>query len=173
MQHRTRLFGGIFAVILGLSLAATASAYQGTVPGSVTISVKGGGVCGTPITVTATVLDAEGKPVAGKSVDWKLVLTLSPGDKINKSPTVTNSKGVATTTVILACVEGSRHVRATVGEVAGEAVLGVTVRGLPNTSTLQHESVRLSNSTLALLFLAAAGCAVGGLLLRRIVPARP
>jgi hypothetical protein len=89
--------------------------------------------------LTATVLDADGKPIARQSVNWTLVLTLSSNDKVNKTPTTTNSKGVAGTTVTLACVNGSRDVRATAGGVSGQAVLNVAIHSLPNTSTLLED----------------------------------
>jgi Bacterial Ig-like domain (group 1). len=148
-------------------MAASASGYTGTVAASITISVNGSSACGHPIAVTATVLDALGKPVAGQSVDWALVLTLSSGDKINKTPTKTNSNGVASTTVTLACVNGSRPVRASAGAVSAEAVLGVTARGLPRTSTVMPVSPARSDAALAGLLLAAIALAMGGLLMLR------
>lgn len=169
MQHRTRWLAGFSAVLLALMMAATASGYTTTVAASITIAVKDSSTCGEPITVTATVLDAEGKPVAGQSVDWALELTLSSGDKINKTPTITNSKGVATTTVTLACVNGSRPVRATAGEVSAGAVLAVAVGGLPNTSTLQTEIPTRSDAPLVALLLAAVS---GALTLRRLASTR-
>lgn len=171
MRHRTRWLAGFSAVLLALMMAATASGYTSQVAASITIAVKGSSACGEPITVTATVLDAEGKPVAGQSVDWTLVLTLSSGDKINKTPTITNSKGVATTTVTLACVNGSRPVRATAGEVSAQAVLTVTVSGLPRTSTLPAESPALPYTPLVAMLLLASVVG-GGLMLQRVASAR-
>ena len=118
--------------------------------------------------MTATILDAAGKPVAGQSVDWALVTTLSSSDKVNKTPTITNSSGVATTTVTLACVEGSRPVRATAGAVSAQAVLGVTVGGLPNTSTLPVGAPTGPGALLVATILALAFVTGGGLTLRRL-----
>jgi hypothetical protein len=139
MQHRTRWVAGLSAALLTLLLAATVSGYTGQVASSITIAVHGSSACGHPIRLTATVLDGDGKPIARQSVDWTLVLTLSSNDKVNKTPTTTNSKGVASTTVTLACLNGSREVRATAGSVSGQAVLNVAIRSLPNTGTLPED----------------------------------
>ena len=168
MKHRGRLIAGLSAVLLALITAATAAGYTGQVAASITIAVKDSSACGQPTTVTATILDAAGKPVAGQSVDWALVTTLSSSDKVNKTPTTTNSSGVATTTVTLACVGGSRPVRATAGAVSAQVVLGVTVGGLPNTSTLPVETAPGQAAPLLATILALAFAAGGGLTLRRL-----
>ena len=170
MKHRGRLIAGLSAVLLALITAATAVGYTGQSAASITIAVKDSSACGQPTTLTATVLDAGGKPVTGQSVDWALVTTLSSSDKVNKTPTTTNSSGVATTTVTLACVDGSRPVRATAGAVSAQAVLGVTVSGLPNTSTLPVGAPTAPGQAAPLLamLLALACAAGGGLTLRRL-----
>lgn len=167
MLQRTRWVAWVIAAVVALMMAAPASGYQGQVAGSVTISVNGSGRCGTPIAVSAAVLDADGKPIVRQSVDWTLVLTLSPGDSIDRTPTVTNRQGVAKTTVTLACVNGSRRIRATAGPMSAQAVLGLTVHALPNTSTLPTTAPASSVPLAALLV--AIGCALGGALtLRRL-----
>jgi len=168
MKHRGRLIAGLSAVLLALMMAATASGYTGQVAASITIAVNDSSACGQPTTVTATVLDTGGKAVAGQSVDWALVTTLSSSDKVNKTPTTTNSSGVATTTVTLACVDGSRPVRATAGAVSAQAVLGVTVGGLPNTSTLPVGAPTGPGALLVATILALAFVTGGGLTLRRL-----
>ena len=169
MKHRGRLIAGLSAVLLALITAATAVGYAGgQSAASITIAVKDSSACGQPTTLTATVLDAGGKPVTGQSVDWALVTTLSSSDKVNKTPTTTNSSGVATTTVTLACVNGSRPVRATAGAVSAQAVLGVTVGGLPNTSTLPVGAPTGPGALLVATILALAFVTGGGLTLRRL-----
>ena len=56
----------------------------------------------------------EGAPVADQSVAWSFVTKQSASDTINKTPTVTNAQGIATTTVTLGAVSGQRQIRATV-----------------------------------------------------------
>ncbi len=169
MKRRTRWLAGFSAVLLALGVAATAAGYTGQVAGSITIAVKGSSACGEPTTVTATVLDAAGKPFAAESVAWALVTTLSPQDKVNKTPTTTNSHGVATTTVTLACVNGPRPLQATAGEVSAQAVLTVTVSGLPNTSTLPAGGPSIPAGSSVAIFLVALAFVVGaGVTLRRL-----
>ena len=137
------------------------------------------------MTLTATVLDANGAPVSGQSVEWALVSSPSGSDKINKSPTVTDSDGVATTTFTLAPVSGDRGVRATAGDVSGSVVLGSAysscvggVQGaqgaqgavLPNTSTLPADTTGGSTAPLLAIFVALA--VVGGLTLGRLATSR-
>ena len=169
MHRRTRWIAGFSALTLVLGLATTAAAYQGQVPGSITVRALGSTACGTPLTVTATVLDATGAPIDGQSVAWNLVTTLSSQDEVNRTPTTTDAQGVATTTVTLACVNGSRSVRAVAGDIAGEAVMNVAVQGLPNTSTLPTEiPAQPDGPGAALLLVALAFLAGAGVTLRRL-----
>lgn len=172
MKHPTRLIAGFAAIALVLVTAASAVGYSGQVAASISISVRV--TCGEAVTATATILDADGAPVAGRSVDWSLVTTPSASDKINKTPTTTNASGVATTTLTLAAVEGTRRIRATAGEgteneVSATAVIDLTCgEVLPNTSTLPAET---RGSDTAVL-LAALAFVVGiALALRRLAPA--
>ena len=170
MKRRTRWIAGLSALAVLLTATVTAFGYTGAVGGAVSVAVDPHGTitCDVPFKVTATVLDAAGKPVTGQSVDWALVTTLSSSDKVNKTPTTTNSSGVATTTVTLACVDGSRPVRATAGAVSAQAVLGVTVGGLPNTSTLPVGAPTGPGALLVATILALAFVTGGGLTLRRL-----
>jgi hypothetical protein len=161
MKRRIRVLAGLWAVLLSLGLAASAFGYTGQVPGSITIAVQGSSACGDPLTVNATLLDTAGKPVTDQSVAWKLTETLSSSDKVNKTPTITNSNGVATTTVTLGCVNGSRPLRATAGELSAQVVLTVSTGGLPNTSTVPAEASG-TPATLAFALLAGVVLALGG-----------
>ena len=162
MQHRNRWLAGLAAVALALMTSATAFGYAGEVAGAVTVAGPGGTLtCGVNITVTATVVDAAGKLIAGQPVAWAFTSTPSTADKINATPTTTNANGVATTTVVLACVAGNRTIRATADAVSASAVLGITAAGLPNTSTLPGETpapgLPLIGTLLAVLAIAAGG----------------
>ena len=168
MKHRGRLIAGLSAVLLALITAATAVGYTGQVAASITVAPPGTITCDVPFTVTATILDATGAPVSGQSVAWSWVTTQSASDKINKTPTVTNSHGVATTTVTLAAVSGTRRIRATAGEVSAPAVLGQVCGGLPNTSTLPAETAPGQAAPLLATILALAFVTGGGLTLRRL-----
>jgi hypothetical protein len=184
MKHRTRWIAGFAAVLLTLMMAATAFAYGDTTRGSITITAHGS--CGTPVKLTAIVLDATGAPVSGQSVEWALVSSPSGSEKINKTPTVTDSHGVATTTFTLAPVSGDRGVRATAGHVSGSVVLGSAyascvggVKGaqgaqgavLPNTSTLPADTTGGSTAPLLAIFVALAVVG-GGLTLGRLATSR-
>lgn len=135
MKHRTRLLGVLAAVTLSMAGATVALGYAGEVAGSVEVGVVGTVTCEDPITVTATIMDADGKLISEQPVAWEFVSSPSSDDVINTTPTVTNAEGVATTTVELACVAGDRVIRATADDVSAEAVLSLGAAGLPNTST--------------------------------------
>ena len=174
MTHRSRWLAGLAAIALAFITAATAFGYAGEVAAEVTVAGPGGTLkCGVNIPLTATVLDADGKPIAGQPVAWSWVSRVSASDVIKSSPTTTNASGVASTNVFLACVPGSRRIRATADAVSGSAVLNVTAAGLPNTSTLPGETpapqgLPIIGTLLAVLAIAAGG----GLTLRRIARSR-
>ena len=171
MNRRTGGIAGFGALLIILGLAATASAYTGQVPGSITVSAQGS-TCGTPTTVTATVLDESGSPIDNESVDWSLLNTKSSQDKVNTTRSTTNAEGVATTTVTLGCVSGSRTVRATTGDIAGGAVLDLSVNGLPNTSTVDSGASAQPVPWTVLPLLALAFVVGTGLSLRRLAATR-
>jgi hypothetical protein len=169
MKHRSQWLAGLAAVALALITSATAFGYAGEVAGAVTVAGPGGTLtCGVNITVTATVVDAAGKLIAGQPVTWAFTSTPSTADKINASPTTTNASGVATTTVVLACVAGNRTIRATADAISAGAVLSVTAAGLPNTSTLPGETPAQNLPVIGTLLAVLAMAAGGVLALRRI-----
>jgi hypothetical protein len=172
MQHRTRWLAGFSAVLLTLMLGATASAYTGQVKGSVTIAAHDV-TCDAPFSLTATLVDATGAPISGQSVDWSFVSAPSALDRINHTPTITNSHGVATTTMTLAPVSGTRRVRATVGDVSASAVFGASCGDvLPSTSTLPADTIPGQTAPLLAMLFALAVAAGGGLTLRRLASTR-
>jgi hypothetical protein len=180
MKLRTRLTTVLAAFALLSVAATTAVAYTGQTEGSITVS--GTPIC-EPFTMTATVLDAAGAPVVGQSVAWAFVSSPSASDVISPTPTITDSKGKATTTVTFAPVGGTREIRATAGSVSASAVLSPVTcgsvesaggtpppEGLPSTSTLPAESS--GGAPIAALFLAALGALAGALVLRQRVATR-
>jgi hypothetical protein len=169
MKHRSQWLAGLAAVALALITSATAFGYAGEVAGAVTVAGPGGTLtCGVNITVTATVVDASGKLIADQPVAWAFTSTPSTADKINTTPTTTNASGVATTTVVLACVAGNRTIRATADAISAGAVLSVTAAGLPNTSTLPGETPAQNLPVIGTLLAVLAMAAGGVLALRRI-----
>ena len=145
MKRRTGWIAGFAAMAVLLATAVTAFGYppEAGVKGVVTVSAHGTVTCGTGLALTATFVDANGLPVSGLSVDWSFV-TSSASDTLNKTPTTTDSKGVAKTTVTLGPVSGSRTIKATAKATAdtfsATAVLSASCGHsggvLPNTSTL-------------------------------------
>ena len=173
MKHRTRWLAGLAGVALALVTSVTAFGYAGQVPAAVTIAGPGGTIqCGVALTVTATIVDSTGAPISGQAVAWSFTSTPSSADKINKTPTTTDASGVATTTVVLACVAGTRHLGAVAGAVRASAVLGVTGAGLPNTSTMPGETPAPGSPLIGTLLAVLAMAAGGVLALRRIAFSR-
>ena len=169
MKDRSRWLAGFAAVALVLVASATALAYGPQVPAAVTIAGPSGTlVCNTDITVTATITDSNGAPVTDQAVVWSFTSTPSAADKILHKTTTTDANGVATTTVVLACVAGTRHLSAVAGAVSASAVLGVTAAGLPNTSTLPAQAPAQGAPSIATL-LAILAMAAGGVLVVRQV----
>lgn len=156
VHHRGPWLAGLAAVAAALFTAATVAAYAGQVAESIQIGV-GTIKCNSPITVTATVLDNNGKAISGKAVAWNFVSTPSTSDTISPRSSTTNALGVATTTVRLACIPGNRQLRATADQVSGTAVFGLTegqvlgITGLPNTTAAPPGSRPESSSGLPLL----------------------
>ena len=99
----------------------------------------------------------------------------SASDTINKTPTVTNAQGIATTTVTLGAVSGQRQIRATVnaaegstsGDVSASGVVTQVCGGLPRTSTLPADEPAGGVPVGVGLLLVLAGLVGGALALRR------
>ena len=135
LGHRLGAAGA--TALLLLSVAAPAAfAYEGQVTNQVAVAGPAGTLaCNTALTVTATVLDAGGKPVDNRAVVWSIGAGKVAGDQVVTVSTMTNTAGVATTTVKLVCVVGNRTIIATSDTLTGQVVLGITATGLPPTST--------------------------------------
>jgi hypothetical protein len=170
MHHQRRWLTALAAVLLAFGVAGTAFGYAGQVAASVTIARPHDPLkCGVNITLSATVRDNKGKPISGQPVAWSFTHK-EKGDKINASPTITNKKGVATTTVRLACIPGKRIVRATADAVSGTVTLDLKIRGLPNTSTLAGEAPAAPDLPLMGTFFAILALAAGGVITLRRMP---
>lgn len=173
MTNRRRWLTGFAALTLAVLAAGTALGYAGEVAASVSVSRPSGTLkCNTNIKVTATILDAAGKPIAGQPVSWAWVPRVARGDVIKSTPTTTNANGVATTTVVIACVPGSRVLRATADAAKGQAILNMTAGGLPRTSTLAAGIPVTPDPLLGTLLAVLALMAGGGLVLRGAVTRR-
>ena len=167
MKRRTGWIAGLAAMAVLLATAVTAfGGYpEGGVKGLVTVSAHGTVTCGTGLALTATFVDGNGLPVSRLSVDWSFVTSPSASDTLNKTPTTTDSKGVATTTVTLGPVSGSRTIKATAGTVSATAVLNASCFSggvLPNTSTLPPSETAPGQAAPFLGILLALAFAVGG-----------
>jgi hypothetical protein len=173
MKHRSKWTAGFAAVALALVTAVTAFGYAGEVAAAVTVAGPVGTIkCGVNVLVTATIVDAAGKPIAGQPVDWTFASSPSADDAFGSADAATDANGVAKAYVILACVPGDRTVRATADGVSGGAVLGVTSAGLPSTSTLPAGTPGSDLSILGTLLAALALAAAGSLVLRQRAPGR-
>jgi hypothetical protein len=126
MRLGRSLAAGAVAALLLINVAVPATlGYQGQVPYQVIVTGPSGTIsCGTALTLTATVLDSSGKPVASRAVTWSFGAGQVGGDQIGKASTTTNAQGVTTTTVTLACVVGDRTIVATATPASGELTLG-------------------------------------------------
>ncbi len=124
------------SVLLSAIAASAAFGYEGQVAGQVSVAGPSGQIaCNTPISLSATVLDINGVAFDNTTVTWTFASGKQSGDTISPATSTTDASGVATTSVTLACVVGTRTVDATAGTSVGSAVLGLTSLGLPNTST--------------------------------------
>ncbi len=175
MTTRRRWLAGLAAMMLVVFAAGTVVGYSGEVAKHVIVSREAGKLkCGVKVTIKATVSDADRKPIAGQPVKWDWKSRVTGADKILTKKSVTNANGIARTRVVLACVPGSRVLRAQADNTRGTAVLNVTAAGLPNTSTLPAGTPPApSQLPLAGMLLAALALATGGgLLAHRVVVRR-
>lgn len=173
MFNRRRWLTAFAALTLAVLAAGTALGYAGEVAASVTVSRPSGTLkCGVNITVTATIVDAAGKPISGQPVTWSWVSRVTSNDKINDTSTTTNASGIARTTVKLACVPGSRVIRATADQARGQATLNVTAGGLPRTSTLAAAAPAPAEQPMLGTLFAILALAAGGTLVLRGALAR-
>ena len=146
------------AILLSLSFALPALAYEGEVEVQVDVAGPARAVCPAAVSATVTVVDRDGAPMAGVPVTWSngaTGTTDSAGQhsitvNLQASLTVTASAMGATGTLVIQCVTGE--------------VLGAV--GLPRTST---DPGTQSGEALALLVIAAA---TGLLIARRRATAR-
>jgi hypothetical protein len=167
LGHRLAAAGA--AALLLLSVVASAAfGYAGQVANQVTVAGAAGTlICNTSLVVTATVLDSGGTPVDLRAVVWTFGAGMQTGDQILEPNTTTNASGVTITHVKLACVVGNRTIVATAAPASGQVVLGITLTGLPPTST-DPGSTPMWTYVLALLGICLASFMIG----RRVLQGR-
>jgi hypothetical protein len=140
---RTALVGGLFLLVLAVPAAV---AYNGEVANQVDVSGGGQFLCPASRTLTATVVDLDGKPLEGVAVTW------STG-----TVTTTNAQGQASITVT---VTATGVITASTAEAVGSVTLtcinpqggvGGSI-GLPRTDTAIPTVVSPSLVSWVLLF---------------------
>lgn len=162
---RALAIGGLLAVML----SGVALGYAGQV--AATVSVSGPSAqqsCGVDIAVSALVQDAQGTPVDGQSVAWSFNSGSISGDKFTATPTTTNSAGVATTHVVLACTAHTVVIGAVAGEASGTVAVTTTGKGLPRTDV----ATASGTSGIAVVLAALAVLIGSGTILRRFATDR-
>ena len=164
MNRRDGALALLAGLVLALAGVTAVAAYQGQTPYTITVS----GGCDVS-TVSATVVDVDGNPVAGQVVTWKLEGAVQATDTIGAEST-TNASGVATSPVTLAPVSGERTVVATAGTVSGSAVIDALCGAfLPITTTAPAQP---GPTVLPLLLLIALAFSTAGTLTALRVRAR-
>ena len=91
MKRRAGWIAGFAAMAVLLTTSVAAFGYQGQVGGAATVAIRGTVTCGATLAVTATIVDGNGAPVSGQSVDWSFATSPSSADRLNPTPSVTNS----------------------------------------------------------------------------------
>jgi hypothetical protein len=135
------LSGLIGGVLLALFMAGIVAAYSGQVAGTVEVSSPSGPqACNTPITITARVIDVNGKPIDAQVVTWAFGGDSVTGDTILDASTTTNLGGIATTQARFACTPHSVTISATAQTETGTTVVNVSGQGLPRTDTAPASS---------------------------------
>ena len=180
MRARTRWIAGLAAAAILLTATVTAFGYSGQVDAIVGVAAQGTITCGQPFTMTATVLDADGAPVADASIAWSFV---------TEAVVVGQDQHNADRHQL----EGRRHHDGDAGsrqrrtddprdhhrgrdgatsEVSASGVVNQSCGGLPRTDTLSPETPQGGAPLAAVLVLVLGFAAGGGLTLRRLAATR-
>lgn len=159
---KSKVLIGLSAAVMALAMTASSALAYTTGPGT-------GGTAPPPTTNpngTATTTgnftfkDANGNPIAGLTVTFKTNAGNSSCVSFNPPTAVTNSAGVATTTVTFTC--GGTFTLAALGAGGETATLTVsTGSAFPNTSATPAPSPALPIAGIALGLLLIAGAIVG------------
>jgi hypothetical protein len=168
MRRRTATLGSLLAVGLLAALGATvALGYAGQVAATLELSSPSGPqACGTPITITARVVDTSDDPIEGQPVSWAFIDGNVSGDSILDTETTTNASGVATTQAQFACSARSVTIQAIADDATGTVVVALSGEGLPRTNTAP-------GSSMPAIALAALAVLLGsGTILRRFASDR-
>lgn len=127
-----RLFtASILGLCLSWLLAGAALGYDTPIGHQITLS----GTCADD-TLTATVVDSNGKPLADQVVSWAITTGPSSGDMLGQRTSTSDHSGVATNTIQLdGAAMGTRVITAKAGDAAATITLGCLSGGLPRTDT--------------------------------------
>jgi hypothetical protein len=145
---RVALPGALLAILLA---APAVLAYDSEVGNQVNVGGGGQFVCPTSRTLTATVVDLQGNPLAGVTVTWStgaVTTTNAQGHtsitlNVTASGTITASTKEAVGSVTLTCITGEGNVGGTIG--------------LPRTDTALPATTTRLGATWALLLVVAFG----------------
>jgi hypothetical protein len=153
---RTALLGGLFVLVLA---APAVAAYNGEVGNQVDVSGGGQFVCPTSRTLTATVVDLDGKPLEGVTVTWSTGVTSTTDAAGHATIKVT----VAATGVITAST-GEAVGSVTFTCITGQGTVGGSI-GLPRTDTAVATSASpaVASWLYLLLVVFGGGLVLGGL----------
>lgn len=137
MAHHSQIGRGLAAALLVLAAMATqASGYAGQVPANIIVAGPAPTLtCVVPMTVSATVMDSNGAPVDGATVQWSIPAGAQPGDQLAASTSVTDAAGVARVSLSLGCRVGDRTIRAADGPAFGQLLLAPGSMFLPAIGT--------------------------------------
>lgn len=126
----------IAGAILSSAMAVVAFGYEGEVPATVTMTVRGAVLAGQPIPVCATVLGPSGTGVPDITVTFNIASAPAGADDVLSSTTdVSDGNGVACVELTLDAVVGSRTITASAeGEAVGTITIVLAASGLPNTA---------------------------------------
>jgi len=118
-----------------MALVAPALGYIGQAPVQVGVSGPPGDVsCLDQVTLTATVVDTStGSPVAEQAVTWELTDSVTTGDALNGTSSITDAQGQASIVLSFGPETGAREVTASVTIVATPIRVRCDV-GLPQTA---------------------------------------
>jgi hypothetical protein len=124
------------AIVLVLTLAPVATAYEGEAIFRIQLSGPSGTVrCNRSARITATArLVRTGEPAVQENVSWRLIRARSENDSFSDARTRTNRRGRTSTRLIFGPAAGTRTIQAAMA--GGNSTARITVRcagGLPET----------------------------------------
>lgn len=126
MGSKVKVLVGVLAAIAVLALAGQAAAEYPPADGAVVVaSANSTPATNESVVLTATVVDAEGGPVAGAECTWAVTDQPGADASAEEGPFTTDSEGNVSTTVDTGSTEGTVVVEATCGQLSAVASLVV------------------------------------------------